>query len=94
MACGLQVHENRLQCSQLQEVKQPVDMAVLPNNAIVLQQQPATAPPDGPVYSLSFANADKRYTAAGAAFGQVLQKAGEFGQSGLEDVPVCGLRGM
>lgn len=91
-AMSLQVDEDKLQCSQLQEVAQSADLASLPNNAVVLQQHPVNMQHDGPWYNLSFFDTDKHYDAAGATFGQSLQEAGHCGQFGLKGTR-CDLEG-
>ncbi len=87
----IQVHEDKLQCSQYQEIKLAADMSSLPNNALVLQQRP-TQVSQTTLYSLNYLGSEKLHLAVGATFGQSLHEAGHCGPAGLAD-SMCNLLG-
>jgi len=87
----MQVQQDRLQCSQYQEIKLAAEMSLLPNNALVLQQRP-TQVSQTTLYSLSYLGSENLHLAVGATFGQSLQEAGHCGPAGLAD-SMCNLLG-
>ena len=69
--------DNKLQCEQLQELMQPADLSTLPDNAVIMQQQPAVAKQQDELYAVHLTASQTHYTAAKAAFGHSLSaKAG------------------
>ena len=87
----IQVQQDKLQCSQYQEIKLAAEMSSLPNNALVLQQRP-TQVSQTILYSLSYLGSENLHLAVGATFGQSLQEAGHCGQAGFAD-SMCNLLG-
>ncbi|DBB03198.1 TPA: hypothetical protein ACH3X1_000010 [Trebouxia sp. C0004] len=90
--CLLEVQQDKLQCSQYQEIKLAAELPSLPNNALVLQQRPTQAS-QTTLYSLSYLGSENLHLAVGATFGQSLQEAGRCGQAGLGD-SMCNLLGV
>ncbi|DBA72271.1 TPA: hypothetical protein ACH3X2_010653 [Trebouxia sp. C0005] len=89
--CLLEVQQDKLQCSQYQEIQLAAEMSSLPNNALVLQQRP-TQVSQTTLYSLSFLGSENLHLAVGATFGQSLQEAGQCGPACLGD-SICNLLG-
>ena len=90
-ALRIQVHQDKLQCSQYQEIKLAAEMSSLPNNALVLQQRP-TQVSHTTLYSLSYLGSENMHLAVGATFGQSLKEAGHCGPAGLGD-SMCNMLG-
>lgn len=87
----IQVQQDKLQCSQYQEIKLAAEMSSLPINALVLQQRP-TQVSQTALHSLSYLGSETLHLAVGATFGQSLQEAGHCGPPGLAD-SMCNLLG-
>ena len=91
LPCTLQVNEDKLQCSQLQEVTQASDMTSLPHNAVLFQQQPVLSQPEGLLYTVEVPQIGKQFAAAGASFGAQLQAPEEAENNNA--APDAGLHG-
>ena len=69
----LQVQQDhRLQCEQLQELMQPADLSTLPDNAVIMQQQPAVSKQHVELCLLTLETSQVQYSAVKATFGLAL----------------------
>lgn len=69
------LEDNQLQCEQLHELMQPADLSSLPDNAVLLKQQPAQ-PRQSNQYTISVFPDMVQHNAIGATFGRSLPTAG------------------
>lgn len=64
--------DHKLQCEQLQELMQPADLSTLPDNAVIMQQQPAVSKQHVELCLLRLESKQVQYSAVKATFGLAL----------------------